>query len=145
LQSGTGTWWVICPINTFVDQTYYIEAYVVGGVTSVTFDVFYDTLQYPESVFYNGQMKAASLTLVAAGGPTTVVNGPARLLTIQTDATGGAVALVFISGTQVQRVDSGANNTLTFPPNTIIPAGSVVALQQVGAGAAICSVTLAYP
>ena len=114
--------------------------------------MYLDTAQYDESVFYNGPTQAIT-NAVSGVGTLTVLTGPARLLTASLEVTGtGTQGQLFLNGNVFLRADqsAGANNgtpfSMGFPPDTILPAGQNISVQvAVGTGAAIGSVTYAYP
>jgi hypothetical protein len=141
---------VIVPVVGVVDSTVAVAANSSGGATNFSLTAWADGSQYDESVFYNGVAQSAQQILVGAGGAT-IINGPARLLTADLEASGnGCTGVIDLNSIGVLRRDGTAANpdpsgSLTFPPNTILPAGETLSLQQAGAGATIGSATFAYP
>jgi hypothetical protein len=149
-NAGLGFTCVI-PVSSILDTSVQIQL-TANGITgnNVTMTVMADTLQYKEDVFYNGVAQATGNSLGAAG-TVTILNGPARLLTLELDAlagTGGVYA-DFGGGSPVARLDAGAGAGqaigLTFPPDTILPAGKALQLLQQTAGGSALSVVYAYP
>lgn len=140
---------LVVPILAVLDTS--VQITVVGAAGTETFSVYGDVTLFPESTYYNGAAQAVSVVLGAAGGPSNILVGPARLLTLEVEAISGATAEVFMGGTRIARVDAAAAGTvaptavLAFPPNTILPADSNLALTQTNAGATVASLTYAYP
>lgn len=109
---------------------------------------FGDTAQYDESVFYNGVAIAASQ--IANNNTVTILTGPARLLTANLDLqAAGFAGLINLNGVPILRSDAvaaaGQSVALSFPPNTILPAGQTVTVQSTAADNAIGSISYAYP
>ena len=135
----------ISPVGTTNGFTFIVTT--AAGIPTVS--VFGDTSIYTESIYYNGVVLAASIGLVTAG-TTTVIEGPCRLLTANVrSSTSTANAYLLIDGTEILNSNGAASqtvsNSLTFPPNTILPSGSRLQLLQVGAGFSEGSVTYCYP
>lgn len=127
---GSGNYFVICPIDPLRDQTYIIGFTVPGGITSVAVKVWVDTIQYDESVYYNGHAR-----FTAAGASGVLINGPARLLAV-TCPPGSAIQ---IGGQVILNPGANSNGQLTFPENTILEIGQNVSCVNSGA------VVWAYP
>jgi len=139
---------VIIPITAPLDTTVSVTIATTGP--SGTVAVYSDTIQYDESVFYNGTAVATSLDMAAAGGPTTFLTGPARLLTASLQAFGGAAGVIQLGGQKLLQLNSDAsgqssNETLTFPDDTILPANDTIALLQGGSGNTTAMISFAYP
>ena len=137
-----GNYVVVVPIIAADSPTFEIL-----GTGTWDLTVYADPQQYDESVFYNGTVQANSSTTSGA----TLVSGPARLLTAavnQSNATAAFSTLNIggIAGSPVaflQCYGTGNNNSLSFPPNTILPVGASITLTHGGGGAGF--VTWAFP
>ena len=142
-ELGTDTYFVVVPIAGAIDDTFTVT---VTTATSCTVEVIGDTALYQESIFYNGFAAGAGAARLAAG-TSTVLNGPARLLTAQVETLGAFSANLLINGNQILRVDglAGQNgfDAVAFPPNTILSAGQAMTVTTSGLGGASC--TYAYP
>ena len=135
----------IVPVNPAVDSSYIVQVY--GGTETHTVTISGDTTQYDESVFYNDTI---NVTSTAAVGTTTLVTGPARLLTAQVEAAAAGVNSARLRiGTQIiltadsTAASSATTEAISFPPNVIVPAGATADAVIVGSG--IVSATWAYP
>jgi hypothetical protein len=139
---------VVVPIAPFFLSnlaTTAAEIIVTGtSVGGYSVQVFGDTAQYPESIFYNGVPTTATQVL-AAGGSVTVLNGPARLLALDVTASGGASVSLQVAGNGLLNAPSGGYSPLTLPPNTLLAKGQSVVLIQSGAGATLGAALYAYP
>ena len=114
----------------------------ITGTGTWIITVSADPQQYDESVFYNGTVQANSSTTSGA----TLVSGPARLLTasLSQAAAANQFASLNIGGTPFLQIYGQTNNSsLSFPPNTILPAGTAITLTHGGSGSGF--VTWAYP
>jgi hypothetical protein len=134
-----------------------IDVDMLVGVTTTSANgylkAYGDTAQYPESVFYNGIVQAATNT--ANNSTATILTGPARLLTAHLELDANAIAgtgLLEINGNtmarldQVAAADAGLDVPFTFPPNTILQERqTLVVVSSVNGLFAIGSCTYAYP
>ena len=145
---GSQLWVAVVPITSTIDTSVTIT--VTGGVgANFGLSVYGDTAQYPESVLYNGRAGAFTYTRAVAG-TTTILNGPARLLTVEVrSATNSVNAFILWDGAEILHANANAtsqiSSTLAFPPNTLLSAGSTLALNTFGAGVAAGTVVSAYP
>ena len=142
LDSNTG----LGPADNYVVVVPIIAAdnpqFEILGTGTWTITVYADPQQYDESVFYNGTVQANSSTTSGA----TLVSGPARLLTAavnQSNATAAFATLNIGGKAFLQCYGAGNNSSLSFPPNTILPAGTSLTLTHGGGGAGF--VTWAFP
>ncbi len=143
---GGGIWIAVVRILPSVDTSFVVNVYTVAAIATI--EVVGDALVYDESSFYNGTIQAAQQETYGAG-TYLLVDGPCRLLTAALEVSGAGLGQIFIPGENILRVDSSAGQTvletLTFPPNTILPAGSSLSLSS-NASTVICgNVTYAYP
>lgn len=127
VETGVNLSWALLPART------------------LTITAWADTGLYPESEFYNGPGLAAS---TAAVGLTTLVSGPARILTASVEGGAGGAALLVWKGTTIMRADAVAASSpqtaeMTFPPNTILQSGQL--LQGSISVSGFVGVTYAYP
>jgi hypothetical protein len=132
-----GNYVVVVPIIAADSPSFEI---VGTGTWQIT--VYADPQQYDESVFYNGTVQANSSTTSGA----TLVTGPARLLTaaLSQAAAANQFATLNIGGKAFLQIYGQTNNSsVTFPPNTILPAGTSLTLTHGGGGAGF--VTWAFP
>ena len=137
----------VVPILSTLDSA--VSVKIVPGAFTYTLTVNGDTAQYSESVLYNGQGKSLSATRAVAG-TTVLLNGPARLLTVEVRSAAAAVnAFILWDGNEILHANADAghqiSSTLTFPPNTLLSNGSSLALNTFGAGVASGTVVSAYP
>jgi len=150
--AGTfGTFVVFAPIPVGI---YGGAATVIGvtitGPTAFQYNVFGDTAQYNENVFYNGVAKGAQTTITGGTAGFAIVSGPCRLLTAELDVLPGNIGTLQLNGTGILRGDAAAGTnsvtpSISFPPNTILPLGQTLQLVSTGAGTVIASVTYSYP
>ena len=135
---------IITPIDTGVGLFF---SFFAGGWQG-TIEVAGDTAQYPESVLYNGQAGAAVAARTVAG-TTTILNGPARILTAEVHSAAAVNAVIVWDGAEILHANATAaqqiSSTLTFPPNTLLSHGSSISLTTFGAGAATGTIVSAYP
>lgn len=129
LYSQAGAALCIVPVNAVVDSSYTVN--VINSVAAISITAWSDPEQYDQSIYYNGQLSTAE-----SGATGTILNGPARLLTISCQA-GSAV---LVDGQVMLNAAAGtAGAFLAFPPDTILEAGVSVGVINQGA----C--TWAYP
>ena len=145
---GSTLWVAVVPITSTIDTALTITVTGTVGETFVL-TVYGDTAQYPESVLYNGRAGAAVAARTVAG-ITTILNGPARILTAEVHSDAAAVNAVIVwDGAEILHANATAaqqiSSTLTFPPNTLLSAGSSISLTTFGTGAATGTVLSAYP
>ena len=145
---GSELWVAVVPITSTIDTSLTITVNDTVG-ENFGLSVYGDTAQYPESVLYNGRA-GASAALRTVGGTTTLLNGPARILTAQVRSTTAAVnAFILWDGVEILHANANAtsqiSSTLAFPPNTLLSSGSTLALNTAGVGAATGTVVSAYP
>jgi hypothetical protein len=127
---------VVVPVNSIIDGAVTVTI-TVAALQSITLQVFGDTAQYDESVFYNGAVQAT--TVVAAG---TIKSGPFRLISVNALSTGTGAIVLSSGGNLLVTNANGLVQEQSFPPNLIVPAGvSVNATGAVGQS----SVVWAYP
>jgi hypothetical protein len=147
--------YAVIPVNPGLDTGVIItvndfKGSVLPPPAMVTYNITSDSDQYTESVFYNGPTKAVIATQ-AGTGTTIVLNGPARLLTAalfgSNPGAGAGVNLNLDGETFISA--GGINNvavTVGFPVNTILKAGSSIAVVSTAAAEnAFGEITYAYP
>ena len=137
----------VVPILSSLDLA--VSVTITPGAFTYTLTVNGDTAQYSESVLYNGQGRS-TMAARAVSGTTVLLNGPARLLTVEVRSTTALVnAFIFWDGVEILHANANAtsqiSSTLTFPPNTLLSSGSTIALSTAGVGAATGTVVSAYP
>jgi hypothetical protein len=150
LPSPFGGQWVVVPIPPFYGPNSSFITITGPDASGYLVTIYGDTAQYDESVFYNGVAQSAPLVAVTGAGTTTLLTGPARLLTAFLEAAPGVTGFLIVSGQYIARVDVpvGGNTVvapITFPPNYILPAGNTVAVQSTGAPIVSGGVSYAYP
>jgi hypothetical protein len=136
---------MIIPISALFDTSFNVSVtYQVtstGGTSSIvgTYNVWGDTAEYDESVFYNGTPTPFSVT--AAG---TICTGPRRILEVHLETS--ASANVYWNGVLLAQAGDGAvagdTLVLPFPPNTILPAFQTL---SVTGGVVVAGALTAYP
>lgn len=152
--SGEGSLCVV-PVLGAADTTFTITIGQANALVTETTTVYADSVTTQESVLYNGIAKGGAAFL---GGATTAViaTGPCRLLTasciavnagancglILSQAGGPNNPILFTEATAAVTTQVAA---VTFPPNTILPAGQTLTLNQGAAGNTGGFCTFAYP
>jgi hypothetical protein len=136
LQLSATTYMCVCPIPTVIDPTVRV---FINNVTPASVALFGDNLLYKENVFYNGTM----LTAVASvtGG---LLNGPKRLLSISLDTNNTGSGQITMGGVQVLFANPNQSGVMTFPPDTLLSAGSSLMFVN-AANAVAATATYAYP
>lgn len=126
---------------------------ILGGTLPTgtsTVNVYGDTAAYDETIFYNGKYQTAAQSLSAAG-TVNILEGPARLISASTLATGTSASgsLHIFGGNIILEgiiANQGTGNvSIPFPENTIISYGDVIYLSQTGTGSTFASIGYAYP
>lgn len=137
---------IVTPVVTVADSIVTVTITTAAG--SVAVDVWGDTAEYGEDIFYNGQAEQ-TWSRQTTSSTVTLLTGPARLLTamvsVDVGAGTGQIILDGILCLEAAAQASPAANqvaTLTFPPNTLLSAGATV--TAVFSGAATCDMTLTY-
>ena len=149
---GTLTYTFVVPVVGFIDSEI-LFAYGLFGFPAAAVQVYADTAEYSESLFYNGPVQTVS---VAGAGTDTLLAGPARLLTAQVQATAstagstrirqGAGGPILLTADATATSTNPASETVAFPDDTILSAGSLLQAVITGAGSSsIASVSYAYP
>ena len=144
---GSPLFSAVVPILSTLDSA--VSVTITPGAFTYTLTVNGDTAQYSESVLYNGQGRS-TMAARAVSGTTVLLNGPARLLTVEVRSTTALVnAFIFWDGVEILHANANAtsqiSSTLAFPPNTLLSSGSTIALSTAGVGAATGTVVSAYP
>lgn len=138
LTNGLKNYLCVVPVVAALDTTYEVTlTCAAGAVYTVT--ITEDTAQYDESVFYNGVAQSAS----SATNGALLAEGPCRLLTATASCTGTTGVTLNGNSGSVLFAFQG-NQALTFPPNTIIPAGVPLTCSGVTNSFQV-SLTFAYP
>lgn len=138
---------IVVPISGVIDSAVQI---VITTAQTLVVQVSADSSEYPESVFYNGTVQTASQGLAGAG-TILLATGPLRLLTsnliTNANTTEAFITINGVTGLVVAGATAGLDAVmgLSYPPNTIVPAGAPVVLQQAGAGGSVAAISYAYP
>jgi hypothetical protein len=135
---------MVIPVAGVADSTLLIEFTVPSAPATVPVQCWADTLQYDESVFYNGTATGSS-----ANASGVLANGPCRLLTANIALESGAVGFISVGGQQILYAYSVAGSfggaSLTMPPLYIVRQGFTVACVDNGVGSNQFNVSVAYP
>lgn len=145
-----GALFSVVPLMPLISAAGVQMAFNYGAGVQYEITVFADTLQYDESVFYNGSAVGFGTTATGSG-TVTILTGPARLLSASIEATGGGTALFNLPGGTILRSEnisgtSTSTSSHSFPPNTIIQPGQTVTATFVSAGSVVSALgSAAYP
>jgi hypothetical protein len=137
LALGT-TYLIVTPIVAVADTQVNVTLVAGGGSGDYSITVWGDNAQYDESVFYNGIANQVGFVV----GP--ILNGPARLLTATLYSTANELVAMTIGGQTLLYCENG-QETVSFPPNTILPSGQSIVGGVAGGGTAQGGITYAYP
>jgi hypothetical protein len=138
LTDGSTYYMIVIPIVAVLEASLVITFTGALGVSNNQWSIAADTAQYPESTFYSGEVNT-----VGINAPGTVLTGPARLLTAEIFSTAGGAANLLIGGTEVMRAPAATTqNTLSFPPNTLLQGAQTV---TAAGNVSQATVVYAYP
>jgi hypothetical protein len=144
LSALTAFPFIIVPLSAVADSAVLVEMQFSTNGIPVTIAIYYDTLQFDESAFYNGPPLLANLNFTG-----TLFNGPGRLLTAQIATDVGAIGFIAVGGNQLLYNYSVAGTTstqgLTLPQPFIIQYGESVTCTDNGVGSNQFNISTAYP
>lgn len=141
---GNGGFLVVVPFSSTIDNEVEITlSFITAG--AVTLNVYGDTAEYTESIYYNGQTQQSE-TSQNAIGTYTLVTGPARLLRGDFAPGSNNAQVNLIPAATAGPATKLFPGDFTFPPNTIILTGGSLQMQNITApGFATLCCTWAYP
>lgn len=143
LQISPNSYLACVPVMPLLDPIVTIN-WQFGTTSAGAFTVEGDTLQYDESVFYNGPTVVSAATNVNGH---ILATGPCRLISAWVNGNGAASGGVNVGGGTVVRVDTAAGETetmeLALPQPFIVPAN--VQVTAAIAGSVVAGAATAYP
>ena len=139
---GAFIYTVVIPVDAVVDPAVnvYVQTFAAG---TVTMEVFGDTPQYDESVFYNGTPTTVGVVNPTSG--TVLATGPCRLLHVWMECTAAQSASIQGAGGALLRITAGLGTYRDYtPPQPFIIQDGTTVVTATGT-ATSAGVVVAYP
>jgi hypothetical protein len=121
-----------------------VTIWIASGTMGWLVNVYADSTEFSETVFYNGVPVTAGVVLLAPGS-TVLADGPCRLLSAHLRNPSAPLVGLYIGGIEI--MGSAANGTDDLFPSQpyIVNQGESLTATQTGAGGSQATVRTAYP